>query len=120
MLFIKTMSQMSEDNQKLLLNLIQNLSNKDSDKKEDNKKKERKEELKRLFRGSKRSESENKEKEEKESKKKSNFIAFHKNIYLLKLCFKSNLLGAMYIYCQAIMIHCQIINLIFLTIKEFK
>ena len=39
MLFIKTMSQMSEDNQKLLLNLIQNLSNKDSDKKEDDKKK---------------------------------------------------------------------------------
>ncbi len=89
MLFIKTMSQMSEDNQKLLLNLIQNLSNKDIDKKEDNKKKERKEELKRLFRGSKRSESENKEKEEKEkeSKKKSNFIAFHKNIYLLKIMF---------------------------------
>ena len=32
------MSQMSEDNQKLLLNLIQNLSNKDSDKKKRGKK----------------------------------------------------------------------------------
>jgi hypothetical protein len=73
---------MPEVNHKLLLNLIENLSNKDIDKKEDNKKKERKEELKRLFRGNKRSESENKEKEEKESMKKSDFLLHFIKIFI--------------------------------------